>query len=396
MPWKVSHTVNERMQFVTRLQSGEKMTELCREFGISRKTGYKFRDRFVKHGPTGLLDESRKPITSPNQTTPQIRELLISAKKEKPLWGPSKIRGFLLIKNPSLELPSRFTVQSIFAKEGLVSSRGGKRDRSKSAHCYQRNPGKSEAPNELWCADFKGQFRMGNGQYCYPLTVTDHFSRYLLGCEGLEDTKGSGAKSAIRAVFEEFGLPDAMRTDNGSPFASAGLFGLSQLSVWWMRLGIELQRIEPGHPEQNGRHERMHLTLKQETTRPAGRGLLEQQQRFDEFRDEFNDERPHEALKMKPPKAAYKKSKRPFPKVLPELRYPLHDLTSEVYSNGAVCVKKGRIKFHLSQAFSGELVGLREEDLGCWTVSFMNLDLGTYDQREGKFKPADLPAPSDR
>lgn len=394
MPWKVSHTVNERMQFVARLQSGEKMTDLCREFGISRKTGYKFRDRFLKDGPTGLLDESRRPVSSPNQTPPQVRELLLAAKKEKPHFGASKIRGFLLIKDPSLELPSRYTIQSIFAKEGLVTTRGKRRDRPKSAGCYQKSLAKSESPNELWCADFKGQFRLGNGRYCYPLTVTDHFSRYLLGCDGLEDTKGTGAKSAFRAVFEEFGLPDAMRTDNGSPFASGGLFGLSQLSVWWMRLGIELQRIEPGHPEQNGRHERMHLTLKQQTTRPAGRGFLEQQQRFDEFRLEFNTERPHEALKMKPPKAVYKKSKRPFPKELPELKYPLHDLTAEVYPNGVVAIKKGRLKFHLSQALSGEAIGLREDDVGRWTVSFMNLDLGTFDQKAGKFCPADQPAPS--
>lgn len=394
MPWKVSHTVNERMQFVTRLQSGEKMTDLCREFGISRKTGYKFRDRFLKDGPVGLLDESRRPVSSPNQTAPQVRELLLAAKKEKPHFGASKIRGFLLIKNPSLDLPSRYTIQSIFAKEGLVTTRGKRRDRAKSAGCYQKNVAKSEGPNQLWCADFKGQFRLGNGRYCYPLTVTDHFSRYLLGCDGLEDTKGSGAKSAFRAVFEEFGLPDSIRTDNGSPFASGGLFGLSQLSVWWMRLGIELQRIEPGHPEQNGRHERMHLTLKQQTTRPAGRGFLEQQQRFDAFRQEFNFERPHEALKMKAPEAIYKKSRRAFPKELSELKYPLHDLTSEVYPNGAISIKKGRIKFHLSQAFSGELVGLREDDLGKWTVSFMNLDLGVFDQKAGKFCPADQPAPS--
>lgn len=394
MPWKVSHTVNERMQFVTRLQSGEKMTDLCREFGISRKTGYKFRDRFLKDGPIGLLDESRRPVTSPNQTSPQIRELLISAKKEKPHWGASKIRGFLLIKNPKLELPSRYTIQSIFTKEGLVSSRGKRRDRIKSAGCYQKNIAKSEKPNQLWCADFKGQFRLGNGRYCYPLTITDHYSRYLLGCEGLEDTKGSGAKGALRAIFEEYGLPDAIRTDNGSPFASGGIFGLSQLSVWWMRLGLQIQRIEPGHPEQNGRHERMHLTLKQQTTRPAGRGFLEQQQRFDDFRYEFNNERPHEALKMKPPTNLYRKSKKQFPKELPELKYPLHDLSAEVYPNGAISIKKGRIKFHLSQAFSGETVGLREDEIGTWTVSFMNLDLGIYDQKEGRFKPADHPAAS--
>lgn len=393
MPWKESRTVNERMHFVTRLKGGERMTDLCREFGISRKTGYKFLERFKAQGPAGLYDESRKPVHSPNETTPQVKAMFIAAKREKPHWGASKIREIVQLKNPKLELPSRYTVHSILLKEGLVISRKGKRRRGELLlEKFRSNSGKSSAPNDLWCADFKGQFRMGNSKYCYPLTVTDHFSRYLLGCEGLEDTKGSGAIGVFTTVFSEHGLPDAIRTDNGSPFASAGLFGLSQLSVWWMRLGIKLQRIQPGHPEQNGRHERMHLTLKQQTTRPAGANLLQQQQRFDEFLEEFNEERPHEALKMKRPGDLYRKSKRPFPKALPELLYPEHDIVATVYPNGSVRTNQGANLF-ISQAFANQPIGLQEQEDDRWKINFMDLELGTYDGRAGKFTALDSSAP---
>jgi transposase InsO family protein len=375
------------MHFITRLQAGEKMTDLCREFGISRKTGYKFQERFKKDGPLGLFDESRKPIHSPLQTSPQVRELILATRKQKPHWGASKIRSFLLIQDPQLVLPSKFTVHDILRRNGLVEG-PKKRFRGTTASWLRKNVAKSEAPNDLWCADFKGQFRLGNGRYCYPLTITDHFSRFLLGCEGLEDTKGQGAMGVFRAVFREYGMPQAIRTDNGTPFASAvALYGLTQLSVWWMRLGISIERIEPGHPEQNGRHERMHLTLKQQTTRPAGRGLLEQQQRFDDFRTEFNQERPHEGLKMKRPKDVYSSSKRPFPKELPELSYPQHDLVATVYSTGGVRVKKSTIDFQLSTSLAGQPVGLREENDGNWRVTFMNLDLGIYNSKTKQFSP---------
>lgn len=395
MPWKVSQIVNERMRFIVRLNSGEKMTDLCQEFGISRKTGYKFLERFKQQGPSGLLDESRKPNSSPQQTPERIRAMIISLKKQKPHWGATKVRAFLLQQHPKLEFPSRFTVQTILSKEGLVSAGYKKRDRSLAARCFQRNLAQSKNPNDVWSADFKGQFKLQNGKYCYPLTISDHFSRYLLACEGLENVQGEGAKSVFRMIFQEYGLPIAIRTDNGAPFASGGLFGLSQLSVWWLRLGIQLQRIEPGHPEQNGRHERMHLTLKQETTRPAGQNFLVQQERFDEFREEYNQQRPHEALKLKRPKDFYQKSKRALQKELPQLSYPTHDLSAEVHPNGAITIKRTNIRFHLSTAFSGQCVGLREEDSERWKVSFMNLDLGVYDHRQGKFIPGDRPVASD-
>lgn len=384
MPWNERSHLDERMSFITRSQSGEKVTDLCKEFGISRKTAYKFIERYLKHGPSGLHDVSRRPHHCPNQTPEAIKSLILNTKQDRPTWGASKIREWLLRKNPDLKIPSRFTVHEILNRYDLVNHR--RQGRRKYASEHFRTPiAKSTNANDVWCADFKGQFRLGNHRYCYPLTITDHFSRYIITCESLEDTKGAGAQPVFEAAFEEFGLPEAILSDNGAPFASGGLLGLSRLSVWWMRLGIKLNRIEPGHPEQNGRHERMHLTLKLETTRPAADNFLQQQEKFDKFRDVFNSERPHEALDMKVPADFYKSSGRPFPKELPELQYPLHDSTKMVGGNGTM--KFGRFAFHLGEALSYQTVGIREEDAGLWRISFMDLDLGLYDGDEKKFKP---------
>lgn len=392
MPWKVSVPVNERMRFVTRLEAGEMMSELCREFGISRKSGYRTWDRYRKFGGVGLLDQSRKPITSPKRTPDAVRKLIVDLKREKPHWGASKLRSYLLRKQPDLKLPSRHTLHGILDQNGLVEHTGARR-RREGTERFQKNLAQSEAPNELWCADFKGQFKLGTNQYIYPLTITDHFSRYLIACEGLESTAEHTAKSAFAAAFEEYGLPRAIRTDNGTPFASHGLLGLSQLSVWWLRLGIAIERSEPGHPEQNGRHERMHLTLKQQTARPASANFLQQQERFDLFQAEFNCERPHEALAMKTPADFYSRSERAYPRELPEPTYPLHDLSALVYTSGSVALGR-QFRFNLSAALAGQRIGLREEDEDLWRVSFMNLDLGFYDHKERQFRTVDLPQPS--
>jgi putative transposase len=384
MPWKLSSQLDERMHFISRAKSGEKVTELCKEFGISRKTAYKFMNRFETHGPQGLHDVSRRPHHSPNQTPEAIKSLILRTKQDKETWGASKIREFLIRRNPDLKIPSRFTVHEILNRYDLVQHR--RRGRKKTASEFFQNPNvRSENPNEVWCADFKGQFQLGNHRYCYPLTITDHFSRYLLTCESLEDTKGAGAQPIFEEAFLEHGVPDAILTDNGSPFASCGLLGLSRLSVWWMRLGIKLHRIVPGHPEQNGRHERMHLTLKLETTRPSSGNHLQQQEKFDRFREIFNKERPHEGLEMKVPADFYQPSLRTFPKELPEIQYPLHDKTKMVGGNGTL--KFGRFNFHLSDSLSYQPVGVREEDLGLWRISFMDLDLGLFDIDENKFRP---------
>ena len=384
MPWKMRSHLDERMHFMSRMQSGEKVTDLCKEFGISRKTAYKFIDRYTKHGPSGLHDVSKRPHHSPNQTSEQIKALILDTKQDRPTWGAGKIREWLLRKNPDLKIPSRFTVHEILNRYNLVIHRS--RGKRKSASNFFQTPvPPSKEANEIWCADFKGQFRLGNHKYCYPLTITDHFSRYLLTCESLEDTKGAGAQPIFESAFEEYGLPDIILTDNGSPFASCGLLGLSRLSVWWLRLGIKLHRIVPGHPEQNGRHERMHLTLKLETTRPSADNILQQQEKFDRFKNIFNEERPHEALEMKVPNEFYQRSRRVFPKDLPEITYPLHDTTKLVGSNGIV--KFGRVAFHLTDALAYQPIGIREEDAGLWRISFMNLDLGLFDIDEKKFKP---------
>jgi putative transposase len=245
-------------------------------------------------------------------------------------------------------------------------------------------------PNELWCADYKGEFKVGDGRYCYPLTISDHYSRYLLGCEAMETIKFRATRSACEWIFKEYGLPEAIRTDNGPPFGHpSGLFGLSRLTVWWMRLGISIERIEPGHPEQNGRHERMHLTLKQSTTRPAATSILAQQEKFDVFREEYNQERPHESLNMQTPSTIYVQSGRSFPEILPEPEYPLHDMTRIVGTTGMVSMTRRSESFYLAQALAGETIGLREEDEDMWKISFMDYDLGVYDAKIRKFTPVD-------
>lgn len=250
------------------------------------------------------------------------------------------------------------------------------------------SPGLS--PNDLWCVDFKGEFKLGSGRYCYPLTVTDHASRFLLLCEALESTREDPAITAFERLFRERGLPGAIRSDNGVPFASPnGLFGLSKLSVWWLRLGVEIERIKPGHPQQNGRHERMHLTLKKEATRPPGTNSLQQQARFDEFTKEFNEERPHEALAMKRPADVYRPSDKPYDGKLPELAYPLHDRDVLVTACGRICMYRKRV--NISTVLAGQRLGIKEVDDGIWLVSFMSYDLGFVDLEQKTLQPLDNP-----
>jgi putative transposase len=245
------------------------------------------------------------------------------------------------------------------------------------------------APNALWCADYKGEFMLGDRRYCYPLTITDFASRYLLTCEALATTQETFAFTVFERTFKEFGLPQAIRTDNGVPFASGhALYGLSKLSVWWLRLGIELERTKPGHPEQNGRHERMHLTLKKEATKPAAANLLQQQARFDAFVDQFNRERPHQALGMKVPADLYARSSRIY-RGLEELSYPFHDGTFTVTQCGRICFK-GR-KVNLSHVFAGQNVGVTQVAERTWLVTFMRYDLGYFDDETCRLEPIDNP-----
>lgn len=290
--------MDERMRFVVRLKDGESMAALCREFNISRKTGYKIFERYEECGLEGLTDRTRRPFRYANQLPEQIEAAIVAAKREKPNWGARKIRERLLRRLPhGVRVPACSTIHAVLDRHGLVTHPVRSRTRTEGTPLSE-----GLGPNDLWCTDYKGEFMLGDKRYCYPLTVTDHASRYLLLCEAMESNAEKPAFTAFERLFKERGLPWAIRSDNGVPFASPnGLFNLSKLSVWWLRLGISIERIKPGHPQQNGRHERMHLTLKKEATRPAGANILQQQAKFDDFIEEFNNQRPHEALAMKCP-----------------------------------------------------------------------------------------------
>jgi transposase InsO family protein len=378
--------MNERMEFVTRLSKGEPMTDLCEELGISRKTGYKFWRRYQEQGVRGLEDASRAPKRVARRTSAAVEELLVNARKRRTNWGGKKLKDVLEHKHPGLKLPSASTIAAILKRRGLVTGR----KRRRRPELYAGSLTQPQTPNEVWGVDYKGQFRLGNGRYCYPLTASDLCSRYLLVTEALDGTDEESARPVFEQAFTEYGLPTVIRSDNGSPFASQGLAGLTRLSAWWLRLGINHQRTEPAHPEQNGCHERMHRTLKAETTRPAGQNTLQQQERFDSFRQEFNEERPHEALEMKRPAQVYRPSERSFPARLPELTYPLHDDVLEVSRAGHIRLPRGRQCF-LSYALAGQPVGLREAPDGRWLVTYVALDLGSYDPRSGEFEPLSTP-----
>jgi transposase InsO family protein len=385
MPWKECSVMDERLRFVARLLDGEAMTEMCREFGISRKTGYKIFDRYKEHGLEALSDRSRRPVRYANQLPDQIESLILACKRDKPHWGARKIRELLVRRlDGDFRVPAKSTVHAVLCRHGLVKIPGRPRRRATGTLLSA-----GLGPNDLWCVDFKGEFKLGDGRYCYPLTVTDYASRFLLLCEALESTREALAITAFDRLFRDRGLPMAIRSDNGVPFASPnGLFNLSKLSVWWLRLGIEIERIKPGHPQQNGRHERMHLTLKKEATRPPGQNCLQQQARFDAFLDEFNRERPHEALAMKTPADIYLASPRTYAG-LPDVTYPLHDRDVLVTACGRICMHRKRI--NVSTVLAGQRLGLKEVDEGIWLVSFMSYDLGFVDLEQKTLQPLDNP-----
>jgi transposase InsO family protein len=376
--------MDERLCFVARLLQGENMSRVCREFGVSRPTGYKIFNRYKDLGYQGLLDRSRRPYRHANKLPFQLESAIVRLRTEHPSWGAAKIREKLLRAFPMVPAPAKSTVHAVLDRNGLVERR--KRRRHKAQGTSLTDP---TAPNQLWCADFKGEFMLGNRKYCYPLTITDYSSRYLLACESLESIKSTFAFSVFERVFKDFGLPNAIRTDNGVPFASPNaLFGLSKLAVWWLRLGIGIERIKPGHPQQNGRHERMHLTLKKEATKPASFNFLQQQGRFDEFIEVYNSQRPHQAIGMRYPAELYTPSARPYRDPDPP-QYPFHDRTVCVTRCGRICI--GKRKINLSQVFSGQLVGIREVDEKIWLVSFLDFDLGYFDEAEGRVEPGPNP-----
>lgn len=371
------------MKFITRLDGGERMTDLCLEFGISRKTGYKIWNRYQAIGSKALVDQSRRPHYLARQTRDDIQELIIKEKAKHPSWGATKIRDVLERNHPNIKLPVRATVHAVLDRHGLVKRRR-KRDRRVYPGVSGLTTGTS--PNLVWTTDFKGQFKMKNGQYCYPLTIADHCTRYLLGCEALETTKTLPAKRAFTEIFEQYGLPHFIRSDNGTPFASGGLMGLSKLAVWWMRLGIEVEHTEPGCPQQNGRHERMHLTMKQEVK--IGANLLQQQEWLDEFRDEYNNYRSHEALNLKRPAEVYTPSTRKMPRYIEPLEYPDHEYTLKIDTSGRIRFPKCNERIFLTRVLAGENVGLEADGDDIWRVTLQHLDLGFIDLKTKAFSPA--------
>jgi len=370
--------MSERVKFIGLLRSGQRsIAALCREFGISRKTGYKWADRFEREGIEGLQERSRARHNQAHQTPQEIQDLLMHARQKHPTWGPKKLKAWLEDRDPELDLPAPSTIGDLLKRQGLVAKR---RRRIHPPAGSVPSPLEIRDPNQEWDADFKGEFKLGSGAYCYPLTLTDAFSRYLLGIRALEGTGGAKAKPFFERAFRDYGLPGTIRTDNGSPFASTGLGRLTVLSVWWIRLGIRPVRGRPHHPQDNGRHERMHRTLKAETTRPPAKEGRGQQRRFDEFRAEYNQERPHEALGQQPPARIYRPSFRPYPDRMPSVEYPSHYEVRKV-SSGGIFGWRGKLVF-IAHSLTGESIGLVEVEDGLWKVYFMNVELGVLDEAE--------------
>ena len=371
-----------RMQFVLEWQSGcWTMTELCADYQISRKTGYKWVDRHEVSGPRGLHDQSRRPRHSPRATDAALVHALIALRHRHPLWGAKKLLVVAARHTPDAAWPSRTTVCDLLKAHGLVSPRR-----------RARPPVPAAAPlapvtrvNETWTTDFKGEFRTGNGASCYPLTLRDGFSRFVLRCDALGGRTYEATRRRFEWAFAEYGLPDRLRSDNGGPFASTGLGRLSRLSVWWIRLGIRPERIAPGHPEQNGSHEQFHAVLKAATTRPPAADARAQQRRFARFCHEYNHERPHEALADAVPASRYASSARPLPRRLPAVEYPGHLEVRRVSCIGQVSWQGAPL--FLSLALVGEDVAFEEVDEGLWTIRLAAAAIGRYDERHHRIHP---------
>lgn len=376
MPWRETSPMDQRLRFIADYRRDyATFAELCDRYGVSRKTGYKWVDRYEVIGPRGLENRSRRPHVFPTATPLPVVEQLLALRRSHPSWGAKKLLS-VLGKRGVTALPGRSTCCDLLKRHGLVTSA---RRRKYPGHPGRPPSGPTE-PNDIWTADFKGQFRTRDGRYCYPLTIADGYSRFLLACQGLRSTSLELSRPVFFRLFDEHGLPRAIRTDNGVPFATTALGRLSSLSVWWIRLGIRPQLIEPSHPEQNGSHERMHRTLKNETTRPAKGNLAAQQVRFNHFRTEYNEQRPHEALGQETPATLYRPSPRVLPKRLPEIEYPAHYEVRYVSANGGMRWKCAWVC--VTHTLAGEYVGLNEVGDGLWDVYFGTVLLGRMDERK--------------
>ena len=373
--------MNERTILIGDYLSGEySMAELARRRGVSRKTVYKWIERYEQGGAEGLTEHCRAAHHHPNETSREMEERILSWKEKRPSWGAPKIHSKLV---ELADCPAESTVSNVLKRHGLTRALRRRLRATPSAGPLRDGQG----PNQIWCVDFKGWFRLGNGRRCDPLTISDQYSRYMLCCQGMVRVpQVLTVKPLFIRTYREYGLPEKIRTDNGTPFASTGLGGLTSLSVWWLRLGIQLERIEPGHPEQNGRHERLHRTLKAAVLKPPCWSLQQQQQAFDAFRQDYNQERPHEALGQKPPALFYQPSARQYPERLPEVGYPCGWIERRVSPGGQL--KWRGLKLHVIHALVGQVVGLEAIAEGLWKLHFMSLELGHIDESKQCLVPA--------
>jgi len=374
--------MEEKLRFLFEYELGERtMSELCQRYEIARETGYVWLRRYRHAGVAGLVEHSRAAHRHGNQTPEDIEQMVLELRQAHMRWGPRKLQWVLQRDEPGRRWPAASTIGTLLKRAGLVVAR---KKRWRTAP-YSEPLAHAEEANRVWCADFKGWFRTADGQRIDPLTISDARSRYLLRCQAVEKTDTARVQAIFEAAFREYGMPQAIRTDNGAPFASRAVAGLSRLAVWWIKLGIVPERIAAGHPEQNGRHERMHRTLKQETAQPPAANRREQQRTLDRFRQEYNQVRPHEALQMQTPAAVYQPSARTFPARVPEPDYPETMLVRSVRSHGHFRWKKHDV--FLSEVLWGERVGLWPEDDRWFTIYFAQLPMARFDSQELRVTP---------
>jgi transposase InsO family protein len=383
MPWKETRTVDQRLQFLSSYQKEEmSVTDLCHEYGISRPTAYKWIKRYDEVGPEGLLDLTRTPHGCPHATSAEIENEVLALRKRFPSWGARKLKARLERMNPNVSWPAASTVGQILSRAGLTNPRRKKRHATPSSQPFSM----VTAPNQLWCMDFKGYFLTGDGYRCDPFTITDAHSRFLIRCQAVTRMDLAQVSAVCDAAMREYGMPERIRTDNGAPFAGVGLLGLSKLSLGWMKLGIVHERIQPGRPQQNGRHERMHRTLKEDTAKPPAQTVPAQQKKFDRFRLVFNHERPHEGIANETPGSIYVPSTRMLPNSVPSFQYPKSFQTRRVNNNGDMSWLHGRV--FVSEVLRNEEIGLEQMDEDAYRVFFRTTELGMFNSAEKRFRAA--------
>jgi transposase InsO family protein len=386
MPWKESRIVDQRLQFLSSYQKEEmSVSDLCREFGVSRQTGYRWINRYKEVGPEGLLNRSSKPNGCSHATTEAIENEIFALRSKHPSWGARKLKARLEMLDPEVNWPAASTFGNILRRAGLTSPKRKKRRTTP----YSEPFSEVTAPNQLWCMDFKGYFSTGDGTRCDPFTITDAHSRYLIRCQTVSRMDFDQVRAVCEAAMREYGMPLRIRTDNGAPFAGAGLLGLSKLSLGWMKLGIVHERIQPGRPQQNGRHERMHRTLKEETTKPPALTLRLQQKKFDGFRQMFNHERPHEGLNNKTPGSIYQPSSMMLPRALVGYVYPKGFVIRRVNNSGDISWHKGRV--FVSQVLRFEDLGFELVAEDFYKVFFRDIEFGEFEVETLRFRPIRLP-----